>query len=106
MRISSLLLALLTFFSVTLRPVARTVGPDTFGYSASDTTNFTFTSITNGTHVLVLADDETISASLGFTFNFYGSNYTTVSLSPNGLMTFGGASSDFNNSNLSIAIAP
>jgi hypothetical protein len=85
---------------------ATATGPDAFGYSAATTSALTFTNITNGSRVLVLADDNTVTANLGFNFNFYGSNYSSVSLSPNGLMTFGGNSSEFNNVNLSTSVAP
>ena len=85
---------------------AAATGPDAFGYSAATTGAFTFTNITSGSRVLVLSDDNTVTVNLGFTFNFYGSNYSSVSFSPNGLMTFGGASSDFNNVNLSTTVAP
>ncbi|MBE9125360.1 MULTISPECIES: PEP-CTERM sorting domain-containing protein [unclassified Coleofasciculus] len=53
-----------------------------------------------GTRVLAGADDTTTSADLGFTFNFYGNDYNSVSWSPNGLMTFGGSNSQFSNVNL------
>ena len=81
-------------------------GPDAFGYSAGITTAFTFTNITNGTHVLYFADDEPATVSIGFNFNFYSANYSTVSFNPNGLITFGGTSTDFNNVDLTTAIAP
>src|SRR5262245_58935893 len=82
------------------------IGPDAFGYSAATTAAFSFTNVTTGSRVLVLADDNTVAVNLGFTFNFYGSNYFNVSFSPNGLMTFGGTSPDFDNVNLSATVAP
>ncbi|HEY9650823.1 MAG TPA: hypothetical protein V6C95_09175, partial [Coleofasciculaceae cyanobacterium] len=57
---------------------------------------FTFQDISGiGTRVLAGSDDGTTSASLGFNFNFYGTNYNSVSWSPNGLMTFGGSNSQY-----------
>jgi hypothetical protein len=76
-------------------------GPDQFGYSVATTTAFSFTNLTaTGTKVLNFDDDTTVTVNLGFSFNFYGSNYSTVSFSPNGLMTFAGASGQFSNVNL------
>src|SRR5215510_1790145 len=95
------------FVGVTLARLCTpaAVGPDAFGYSASTTSVFNFINITNGSRVLVLADDNTVTVNLGFNFNFYGSNYSSVSFSPNGLMTFGGASPDFDNVNLATTVA-
>jgi len=85
---------------------ATASGPDAFGYSVATTSAFSFTNITDGTRVLFFTVDGATNVDIGFNFNFYGANYTTVSFTPNGLMTFGGASTDFNNTNLTTAIAP
>src|SRR6266516_3532476 len=84
---------------------AQAPGPDAFGYTVQLTTQFTFLQITNtgATRVLWFDDDTPYTANIGFVFNFYGSNYSTVSFNPNGLMTFGGASSDYANVDLSMA---
>lgn len=80
---------------------AVTIGPDAFGYRATDEIPFTFQDISGiGTRVLAGSDDDTTSASLGFNFNFYGTNYNSVSWSPNGLMTFGVSIGQFSNVNL------
>jgi len=80
---------------------ARTIGPDAFGYRATDEIPFTFQDISGiGTRVLAGVDDSSTSASLGFNFNFYGTNYNGVSWTPNGLMTFGGTNTQFGNVNL------
>ena len=77
-------------------------GPDAFGYTVASTANFSFLQITSGsTRVLRLVDDAAATnINIGFTFNFYGSDYTTVSIDVNGLMTFGGASIAYANVNL------
>ena len=76
-------------------------GPDAFGYTVQATTNFTFVQITNGSpRVLALQDDTPFTAAIGFTFNFYGSNYSNLSFNPNGLITFGAASSNYLNVDL------
>src|SRR5262245_9600693 len=81
-------------------------GPDAFGYSAAVTTAFSFVEITNGNRVLYFSDDEALTINIGFNFNFYGTIYTSLSFNPNGLITFGGPSTDFNNVNLSTTVAP
>jgi hypothetical protein len=77
-------------------------GPDAFGYTVASTTNFSFLQLTSGsTRVLRLVDDAAATnINIGFTFSFYGSDYTTVSINVNGLMTFGGASIAYANVNL------
>src|SRR5262249_26645887 len=63
---------------------------------------------TNGSvRVLWFTDDGAVTnISLGFTFAFYGANYTNVSFNANGLMTFGGPSMDYANTNLTTASLP
>lgn len=84
---------------------------DNAGYSASAVA-FAFEEISaTGTHVLANQDDSTATISIPFTFNFYGSNFTSVGFSSNGLITFGGTDSSFTNQDLSAsptfaAIAP
>ena len=80
-------------------------GPDAFGYSVATTTNFTFTNITSGTKVLNFHDDQPVTVNIGFSFNFYGSNYSTASFNPNGLITFGGSTWDYSNANLTVSSA-
>jgi hypothetical protein len=77
-------------------------GPDAFGYTVASTPNFSFLQITSGgTRVLRLVDDAAATnINIGFTFNFYGSDYTAVSFNVNGLMTFGGASIGWSNVDL------
>src|SRR5262245_59760328 len=77
---------------------AGTVGPDAFGYRATDASPFAFEDISaTGTRTLNGTDDSTFTAPLGFTFIFYGQAFTSASWSPNGLITFGGTNSQFNN---------
>lgn len=52
-------------------------------------TNYTYSVYPAGTNVLVLADDDTSAfVPLGFTFNFYCTNYTAVKVCSNGFITF------------------
>src|SRR5438128_1390548 len=94
-----LVLILVVFQSLPARS-ATAPGPDAFGYSAAVTSAFSFTEITNGLRVLYFSDDEALTVNIGFNFNFYGAVYTNLSFNPNGLITFGGPSADFNNVNL------
>jgi len=81
-------------------------GPDAFGYTVAPNSQFTFLQITNGSpRVLWFADDDTVTVNIGFNFNFYGTNYSTVSFSPNGLLTFVAPCSQYSNVDLT-ASAP
>ncbi|MDJ0690785.1 MAG: hypothetical protein QNJ41_20040 [Xenococcaceae cyanobacterium MO_188.B32] len=74
--------------------------PEFFDYISMEVP-FQFEDISEtGTRVLAGADDATASAALGFTFDFFGTDYTDVSWSPNGLMTFGGTNGQFSNVDL------
>ncbi len=80
---------------------AATVGPDVFGYTASDAVVYNFTDISGtGTRVLVNQDDTAILAGLGFNFTFYGRSYPAVCFSPNGLLSFTNCSTQFTNVDL------
>ncbi len=89
--------------SAALTLSAATIGPDSFGYTATDNSSqVNYASIAgSGTVVLNGTDDSAVQVALGFTFNFYGVDYTQIFLSTNGLMTFGGGNATFTNQNLS-----
>ena len=80
---------------------AVTKGPDAFGYLATDEVAYAWEDI-SGTGKLVLTsdDDAYASADLNFTFTFYDQDYTKVYWSTNGLITFGAASTQFTNQDL------
>ncbi len=79
---------------------ASTIGPSA-GYVATDEGPYQFTDISGtGTRILAGADDDFASAALGFTFNFFGADYTSVYISSNGLLSFGGSNTDFSNQDL------
>ncbi len=68
---------------------------------------------TTGTVISGLSgqDDASVTIPIGFTFQMYGTNYTDLFVSSNGLITFGGADSSFTNADLTAspalaAIAP
>ena len=69
---------------------AGAIGPDTFGYVATNAP-FKFTDISGtGTRILAASDDDTLTVDLGFAFSFYGQAYTQTCVGANGLMAFGG----------------
>ncbi|MGH7998699.1 MAG: PEP-CTERM sorting domain-containing protein [Brasilonema sp.] len=80
---------------------ATTIGADSFGYTATNDVPFIFEDISGtGTRMLAGIDDASASALLGFDFNFYGTNYNSVSFSTNGLISFQGGNFQYDNQNL------
>jgi len=75
-----------------------TGGPDGFGYTYIDNTSpggpsYSFTSISNTAEATLCtpfvgcgADDSGTLAGIGFTFNFYGVDYTTTAVTSNGYL--------------------
>ncbi len=77
------------------------IGPDSFGYTINDENTYSFNDISStGTLSLAGADDSVASAPLGFSFNFYGTSYSTVYWNSNGLITFGVGDASFTNRDL------
>lgn len=84
---------------------AATIGPDAFGYRATNEVRFVFQDISGtGTQVLAGTDDSTAAAAIGFNFNFYGAGFASVNISSNGLLTFGGTNTSFTNVNFETAV--
>ena len=82
---------------------ATSIGPDAYGYTASDV-GYAWGDISaTGAKRLTSDSDGFASADLPFTFTFYGQDYTKVYWSINGLMTFGAGSEQFTNQNLASA---
>jgi hypothetical protein len=80
---------------------ADTIGPDSFGYTATNQVSFTFSDISgSGTKVLAGVDDGFVLAPLGFSFSFYGTDYSDAFLSTNGLITFTTGTLQFGNVDL------
>ncbi len=70
---------------------AATRGPDSGGYTASDTTIYSFVDISGaggGASTLTGSDDEAVALALPFAFSFYGHAYDTVCVSSNGAIYF------------------
>jgi hypothetical protein len=72
-----------------------TIGPDSFGYTASNSAQpFSFVDITSsGTRILADSGDAVMAANIGFNFNFYGASQSSLFISSNGLITFGSPNS-------------
>ena len=64
---------------------------ETIGYSNSGSNSWADLSVVNGAVNLQINDDGTQTETLGFSFPFYGINYTTVSINKNGYLNFGGS---------------
>ncbi len=92
---------LLTFASVAL--YAGTIRPDAYGYSATNgLVNWTDISSTGTACLAPGIDDSSVAACIGFNFNFYGTDYTSLFVSTNGLITFTGGNTDFSNDDLTL----
>jgi len=93
----ALLLAAALLFALML-PVSGAIGPDNYGYTAAATT-FKFEELSVDTvpslYILDATDDDEVTIPIGFPFTFYGVTYTSVSVSTNGLLTFGGSDTDY-----------
>jgi|SRR5579871_219096 len=77
---------------------ASTIGPDVFGYTATNAIYSYIDISATGTNVLAgLTDNFAGPISLGFPFVFYGTTYTQVYLSSDGALTFTAGTADFNN---------
>jgi hypothetical protein len=85
-------------------PLDNTGGPDAFGYRyvdsvSPDTATYNWIELCGepGATDGPTGDDASLSASWGWNFPFYGSTYTSVNVSTNGLMTFTGTNTSWTN---------
>ncbi|HEY3296534.1 MAG TPA: T9SS type A sorting domain-containing protein [bacterium] len=83
-------------------PLDNQGGPDGFGYAfndnvAPDTATYNWIELCGDPNATdgPTGDDATAPATIGFTFSFYGTNYTTCNVTTNGLITFGGTNTAF-----------
>ena len=95
--------------------MATDKGPDAGGYKATDATVYSFINLAGGSgasSVLANTDDGVALVTLPFPFVFYGTSYTMVCASSNGLVTFVTSaagcttSNDFANTDLTQAGPP
>ncbi|MCI0339994.1 MAG: hypothetical protein L0216_02390, partial [Planctomycetales bacterium] len=92
-------------------------GPVHVGDPSTNSTTYSMTTFTRGMTALTsptniwdgsvtIVDDSTQSVSIGFSFTYYGTNYTTCYVCSNGFLNFGTASASFSNTNVPTAGAP
>jgi hypothetical protein len=68
---------------------------DAFGYTATTSVTYSYLDISNtGTSVLATSDDASVTLALPFGFRFYGTTYSNLCVSSNGLITLGGCPTD------------
>jgi hypothetical protein len=83
-------------------PLDNQGGPDQFGYLyldnvAPDTATFNWIELCGDNNATdgPTGDDDDMSIPIGFTFPFYGTNYTDCYISTNGLISFGGENTNY-----------
>ena len=88
-RLSCTIIAALVFSLVVVPAYGN--GPDQYGYIAI-AIPYSFEDLSGGpsTAILTGSEDDVIEIPIGFPFTIYGVTYTTVWVSSNGLLTFGG----------------
>jgi photosystem II stability/assembly factor-like uncharacterized protein len=73
----------------------------------STPTEYVWTDLSAGTNVGLVGDDAAASIPIGFTFSFYGSSYSGVTVSSNGYLAFGSQpGTEYENKPLPSATAP
>jgi hypothetical protein len=73
------------------RSTAASIGPDAFGYVATDEVAYTFEDLSvslTSTRILVGENDATSLVPIGFSFGFYGTAESELYISTNGLLSF------------------
>ncbi len=66
---------------------AATIGPDSFGYTATSTSE-SLRTLSGGALTLSVGDDQVQSVPIGFPFSFYGTSYNDTYVSSNGFLSF------------------
>jgi hypothetical protein len=79
-------------FFVAAPGAATQIGPDAFGYRASDEVSHSFEDLSlslSSTRIHAGQNDASVLAPIGFSFAFYGSAHSDLYISTNGLLSFG-----------------
>jgi hypothetical protein len=77
----------------TVPAAAAVFGPDGGGYTADTGATFAWVDATGGTSAAIFDDDSvSLALPIGFTFNFYGTDYTEFYVTTNGNVFFGSSS--------------
>lgn len=106
MRFLKPLLVLSCAIGLSASSFARTIGPDPFGYTASDETTFQWIGLApaeGGSGASQIrqedwtdeSDDGYVEVPIGFNFQFYGNTKTNVFITSNGLLTFDTATTEY-----------
>ncbi len=66
---------------------ATTIGPDSFGYTATSTSE-SLRTLSGGALTLSVGDDQVQGVPIGFPFSFYGITYNAAYFSSNGFLSF------------------
>lgn len=76
-----------------------TGGPDSYGYTWSDTVTFNWIDASSGTNTgLTEADDDVVGPiNIGFNFEYYENTYSQLYISTNGVISFGEGVWEFSN---------
>ena len=107
MKAAIALLALVVLVALATTAQARNIGPDAYGCTATDAVPYVWEDISStGTLTLHGTDMGSTSGQPGFSFDFYGTTYSEVHWSINGLVMFGGGSTDWSNENLETSDGP
>jgi len=90
------------------QPTDNLIASDSYGYQARPHAYENIDLVPGAAGVVTLiasGNDTTQGVNLGNSFNFYGTTYTSLYVSSNGLVTFGSANSTRNNTNLSSGLS-
>lgn len=90
---------------------ATTGGPDTFGYTYADSNSgatYSWVSHTGAATTITGRSDDTLHGpyEMGFTFNFYGNDYTQFYVCNNGFVTFVSGNCGYTNVDITNAAVP
>ncbi len=88
-----------------------TGGPDTFGHIWMDSNEaggpeFSWVDISSSGTPLDLADDESVSVSMGMNFPFYGNEYSSVRVCSNGFLSFTSTATAYTNGSIPSSTDP
>jgi len=98
--------------SLAILVAKRFQGKDTYGYYGADSNHesgpaYNWVEINSSGTALTLGDDANSGAlSLGFTFNHYGTNFTTVNVCSNGWLSFDSTSNSLSNYGIPYSVVP
>ena len=106
-RAHSAAVAVAVLLAVAAPATATQIGPDAFGYRATDEVTHTFEDLSlslTSTRILAGQNDATAPVPIGFSFSFYGAAHTDLHVSTNGLLSFGASYPWFVNRELDSAL--